>query len=33
MQNGASKVNVEVTWEPPWNPNMMSEEAKSGMGF
>ncbi len=31
--NGASEVNVEITWEPPWNPNMMSEEAKAGMGF
>jgi len=27
------KVNVEVVWDPPWNPNMMSDEAKQKLGF
>ena len=31
--NGANQVDVEITWQPIWTPNMMSEEAKSGMGF
>jgi len=25
---GVSDVKVEVTWEPPWTPEMMSEAAK-----
>jgi FeS assembly SUF system protein len=24
---------VELVWEPPWNPNMMSEMAKLELGF
>ena len=27
------KVNVEVVWDPPWNPNMMSDEAKKRLGY
>jgi len=30
---GVGKVNVEVVWDPPWNPNMMNEEAKQKLGF
>ena len=30
---GIGKVNVEVVWDPPWNPNMMSDEAKQKLGF
>jgi len=26
-------VDVEITFEPPWNPSMMSEEAKLELGF
>ena len=26
-------VEVELTWEPPWTPQMMSEEAKLQLGF
>ena len=26
-------VEVEVTFEPPWNKSMMSEEAKLELGF
>jgi FeS assembly SUF system protein len=28
-----SGVKVEVVWDPPWNPQMMSEEAKLELGF
>ena len=24
---------IEITWDPPWNKNMMSEEAKLELGF
>ena len=27
------EVNVELTWEPAWNQDMMSEEAKAELGF
>ena len=26
-------VHVELTWEPPWTPEMMSEAAKLELGF
>ncbi len=29
---GASNVLVEVVWDPPWNPDMMSDEAKEKLG-
>ena len=28
-----NEVNVELVWEPPWNKDMMSEEAKLNLGF
>ncbi len=28
-----NEVNVELVWEPPWNKDMMSEEAKLSLGF
>ena len=30
---GTSIVNVELTFEPPWDKSMMSEEAKLELGF
>jgi FeS assembly SUF system protein len=30
---GVSDSVVEVVWEPPWNPGMMSEAAKLELGF
>ena len=30
---GAKTVLVEIIWYPPWNPNMMSEEAKNKLGM
>jgi len=31
--SGVTDVKVEVVWDPPWNMNMMSEEAKLELGF
>jgi len=28
-----SDVRVEVVWDPPWNPTMMSEAARLTLGF
>ena len=28
---GIGKVNVDLVWEPAWNPEMISEEARLGM--
>ena len=30
---GAKNVLVEVIWDPPWNPDMMSDEAKAKLGI
>lgn len=30
---GANNVLVEVVWDPPWNPDMMSDEAKQKLGI
>lgn len=30
---GANNVKVELVWDPPWNQEMMSEEAKLELGF
>jgi FeS assembly SUF system protein len=30
---GVIKATVEVVWDPPWNPSMMSEAAKLQLGF
>lgn len=29
---GADNVLIEVIWDPPWNPDMMSDEAKEKLG-
>jgi FeS assembly SUF system protein len=31
--DGVTDASVEVVWDPPWNPDMMSEEAKLDLGF
>lgn len=31
--DGVGKVDVEVVWDPPWNPNMMNDEAKQKLGY
>jgi FeS assembly SUF system protein len=30
---GISDAKVEVVWDPPWSPDMMSDEAKLELGF
>ena len=30
---GVDEANVEVVFEPPWNPEMMSDVAKKKLGF
>lgn len=31
--DGVDEVELELTWDPPWNPEMMSEAAKLELGF
>ncbi len=31
--NGVKSARVQVTWEPAWNPSMMSESARLELGF
>jgi len=30
---GAKNVMVQIVWDPPWNPDMMSDEAKERLGI
>jgi FeS assembly SUF system protein len=30
---GVSKATVEITWDPPWDPEMMSEAARLELGM
>jgi len=30
---GATEVEVEIVWDPPWNPGMASEEVRRGLGW
>jgi FeS assembly SUF system protein len=30
---GINEVNINLVWEPPWNKDMMSDEAKLNLGF
>ncbi len=30
---GIKNVNIQIVWDPPWHPSMMSEEAKKKLGF
>jgi len=31
-QDGVEEAEVEVVWDPPWNPSMMSEFGRSSTG-
>jgi FeS assembly SUF system protein len=33
LVDGVNEVNLELTWEPPWTPENMSEAAKLELGF
>ena len=30
---GVSEVNMEIVWDPPWDPGKMSEAAKESLGM
>ena len=30
---GVTEFEVEITWDPPWDPEMMSEAAQLELGF
>jgi len=30
---GVRQANVEIVWDPPWNPSMMSSAAKQKLGI
>ncbi len=30
---GAKNVFIDIVWDPPWNPDMMSDEAKRRLGI
>lgn len=30
---GIRKVDIQLVWEPPWGPHLMSEEARLDLGF
>lgn len=30
---GVKEVQIELTYDPPWNPDMMSDEAKKELGY
>jgi FeS assembly SUF system protein len=31
--DGVRHVDVNLVWDPPWNPDMMSDEAKMALGW
>jgi FeS assembly SUF system protein len=31
--DGVNAAEVEITWDPPWDPEMLSEAAKLELGF
>ena len=33
LVGGVGAVSLDLTWEPPWTPDMMSEAAKLELGF
>ncbi len=30
---GVDEAVIEIVWDPPWNPGMMSDEAKIALGY
>ena len=33
LVEGVGEVGLELTWEPPWTPEMMAEDARLALGF
>ncbi len=31
--DGVGKITIDITFDPPWNPEMMTAEAKEKLGF
>ncbi len=31
--DGVTDASIDLVWEPPWDPGMMSEAAKLQLGF
>ena len=31
--DGVKQVDVDITWDPPWGMEMMSDEARLELGF
>lgn len=31
--DGVDEVNIEIVWDPPWDPSKMSEAAKESLGM
>jgi metal-sulfur cluster biosynthetic enzyme len=31
--DGVEEVDINVVWSPPWNPDMLSDEAKDELGI
>jgi FeS assembly SUF system protein len=31
--NGVTAVDIDIVWDPPWSPSMMSEAARLELGF
>jgi len=31
--DGVTAAEVEITWDPPWDPEMLSEAARLELGF
>ena len=31
--DGVTSARVELVWDPPWNPSMMTDAAKLQLGF
>jgi FeS assembly SUF system protein len=31
--NGVTAVDLDIVWDPPWSPSMMSEAARLELGF
>ena len=30
---GVKKINLEIVWDPPWSPELMSEEVRAELGM
>ena len=33
LAEGVTEANIDLVWDPPWNPELMSDEAKLELGM